>query len=393
MRTRLLSLIIFLSCLTCFGQFGIEQPFFLQSSTTWTPASVPGLMYWWHSADLPDGPVNTWTDRISGVQFKLATGSGTNTPNGIYFSGTTKYTNDAPVVTTNYCRGAVMNVLLSTVTTINRYWSFWGTNDYTTAWHFYDSGPATPLQWREDDIINNIPTGNMTDIVMCESNTAVAFSYTNGVFAKLHGPVSSTGVNSPISWLGDDDNANYPFHGYIKELAVWTNIIDWRPYAADFHVYATNIIVSHSIGTNFIHSVTLGAVRNNFTGRVGFKFSPLVQMTVTSLGRWIVAGNSGSHLLVLKNSAAVTLQSVTLNTSLYSSDAFAYTNITATDLVPRNIYYVESTELNGGDQFRDLPCVVTPYSWIGEVICAAANEGNQGTNNNAYGPVDFLFND
>src|SRR4051812_29758988 len=47
---------------------------------------------------------------------------------------------------------------------------------------------------------------------------------------------------------------------------------------------------------------TSGSTRNDTTGEVGFQFT--VQggnIVVTSLGRWVLSGNSGTHLLVLRS--------------------------------------------------------------------------------------------
>jgi hypothetical protein len=53
-------------------------------------------------------------------------------------------------------------------------------------------------------------------------------------------------------------------------------------------------------GTSFVTNQTLGTLRNNFTGNVGYKFTVGTSpVTVTQFGRWVVAGNSGAHTLTV----------------------------------------------------------------------------------------------
>ena len=101
-------------------------------------------------------------------------------------------------------------------------------------------------------------------------------------------------------------------------------------------------------------------LRSNFTGWVGFRFtvgaSPL---TVTHVGRWVVSGNSQSHVVKLVASATqtdVAGGSATVPTSGQGAGAFTYVALnTPITLSANTAYYLVSHEANGGDQWYDHP--------------------------------------
>jgi hypothetical protein len=72
--------------------------------------------------------------------------------------------------------------------------------------------------------------------------------------------------------------------------------------------------------TAFVTGKTLGTIRNNLTGFVGMKFTlGAAPVTVTSLGRLYVAGNTGTHTVKIVNAATgsdVAGASVSINTCI-----------------------------------------------------------------------------
>lgn len=96
---------------------------------------------------------------------------------------------------------------------------------------------------------------------------------------------------------------------------------------------------------------TGGATANNFTGGVGYKFTVNVSgMTVTHLARWVIAGNSGTHTVRLRNSSGTELCTASVNTSGAPTGAFLYA-IASTPVALTNgaTYYILSDETNAGD--------------------------------------------
>ena len=87
-------------------------------------------------------------------------------------------------------------------------------------------------------------------------------------------------------------------------------------------------------------------------------FSVSATHQVTSLGRWVVSGNSASHAVSLYLStgggAGTLLGSVTVATSGATAGQFAYVALgTPVTLSAGNTYFLMSLESNGGDQWYD----------------------------------------
>ena len=100
-----------------------------------------------------------------------------------------------------------------------------------------------------------------------------------------------------------------------------------------------------------------GRLRNDFTGWVGFQFqvgnSPL---RVTSLGRWIVAGNSQAHQIKLLDSNGNEIANALLQTSGQTSGQFAYANLSNPVILNTNTIYAIVSKENAGygnDQWYD----------------------------------------
>lgn len=142
--------------------------------------------------------------------------------------------------------------------------------------------------------------------------------------------------------------------------------------------------------TPFLTGQTLGTLRNNLTGKVGFEFRPTSNMTVTQLGRWVVSGNSGSHVLELRTVTNTLLQSCTVNTSGATSGQYLYGTITAQSLSGGTNYMVVSNETSSGDQWYDLDTTITTSS--GTLVGSQAGTGaNNGDGAHSYVPVNFQF--
>jgi len=152
--------------------------------------------------------------------------------------------------------------------------------------------------------------------------------------------------------------------------------------------------------TTFVTGQSLGSTRNNFSGCLGYLFTVGgANITVTDLGRWVVSGNSGSHVLTLDNASGTVLASVSVNTSGAPAAAFLYGSITPTVLTASTQYFVGSAEANVGDLFYDDPTTVTTTgdatvnasAFTSDGACVAgAPSGNTG-GLHSYGPVSFKY--
>ena len=158
-------------------------------------------------------------------------------------------------------------------------------------------------------------------------------------------------------------------------------------------------------GTPFISAQSLGTLRNNFTGCVGFTFTAAVSpVTVTALGRWVVSGNSGTHVVYLvRTSDDSIVASASVNTSGATPGAYKYASITPTALPAGSTGYILcSAETNAGDQWYDNDTTITTFSstvaasvdggaGYTTVPPSAGNAFTNGASPVTYGPVNLLF--
>jgi hypothetical protein len=138
-----------------------------------------------------------------------------------------------------------------------------------------------------------------------------------------------------------------------------------------------------------------GTLRNDFTANPGLGMYFTVgasDITVTHLGRWIVAGNSGTHTISLINAGITTERSVSIDTSGKTPGEFYYEPITPNLLFSGASYYCLSSELSGGDQWYDLDqsCAFSPgITFIGgRYISGGAPSGGSDP---PWVPPNFLY--
>jgi len=151
-------------------------------------------------------------------------------------------------------------------------------------------------------------------------------------------------------------------------------------------------------GISLITGQTLGSLRSDFTGKVGFKFTtPSGGMTITSLGRYKVNGNSGSHLLSLyKDSDKTLVASCSVNTSILSADSlgFQYCALTSSVTLPGNTAYdLVSDETTGGDQWYDDDSSITVGTGTANqsAYLYGSTWGTHNSGAKSYGPVNLKY--
>jgi len=147
-----------------------------------------------------------------------------------------------------------------------------------------------------------------------------------------------------------------------------------------------------------ISSQTLGTLRNNFSGWVGFEFTTgPAALSVSQLGRWVVSGNTGTHTLKLVDAATgtdVPGGSVSVNTSGATTGQYLYGNLSSPVLLqPSHSYYLMSQETSGGDQWYDDNTTLTSTSDLtvnnSEWYDTAYHTNAGGAH--SYGPVNFNY--
>ena len=134
---------------------------------------------------------------------------------------------------------------------------------------------------------------------------------------------------------------------------------------------------------------------------VGFQFTVgAVPMTVSSLGRWVVSGNSGSHTVQLFNAdgTAISGGSVTLNTAGQLAGQFAYAPLANPVALAANTTYVlMSQETVNADQWYDYGDTLITLSGAAsgtEAVYADIDPppvNSTGAQGMSYGPVNLKF--
>ena len=162
---------------------------------------------------------------------------------------------------------------------------------------------------------------------------------------------------------------------------------------------ATLTVTAQSTATPFVTSMTLGTIRNNYTGWVGMTITTgNAPVTVTALGRIVAGTSTSTHVVkIVEASNGVDLPgaSVTVNVAGGTPNTFVYTNLASPVTLSSNTtYYVITQEAFGGDQWYDYNNTIVETSSIATVGMAVYGTGvpyvTPGSVGHTYGPVDFL---
>lgn len=151
-----------------------------------------------------------------------------------------------------------------------------------------------------------------------------------------------------------------------------------------------NWLIPHVAGVTSNPFLTSGAgssLRNDYGNYVGFKFTVgASNLVVTSLGRWVVSGNSGTHTLVIRDAGNSTVATASLNTSGLSV-GFNYVSITPVTLTAGAVYYCFSLESASGDQwYQDFSITSTADATVN----ASAYIDAGGLNTNTIGTFSYV---
>jgi hypothetical protein len=148
--------------------------------------------------------------------------------------------------------------------------------------------------------------------------------------------------------------------------------------------------------TPWITTVTPGTPRNNFTGYVGLLLSVgSSSVTVNSLGRYCLIGNTQSHTIYLSQNSGTTLASATItcpgnvSTFVYGCLPSPYTLAASTN------YYLMASEISGGDWWYDDNASVTTTAVASDNYSIYSGSPNNGiiinSSGHTYVPPTFQY--
>jgi hypothetical protein len=183
----------------------------------------------------------------------------------------------------------------------------------------------------------------------------------------------------------DPNNGGLPNHCY-------------GPVGFTYSLGASGTVTSGSMDA--VTGAAVGKLRNDFGGLVGFKFSTGdKELKVTELGRWVVSGNSGNHLVKIIDPAAsdAVVTSAYVNTSGATAGMFKYAAVgSAATLAANHVYYLVSDETSSGDLWGDSNTglissdeitITNPVYYDSGYLPEPSN----GTTNHGFGPVSFRY--
>lgn len=149
---------------------------------------------------------------------------------------------------------------------------------------------------------------------------------------------------------------------------------------------------------------TLGTLRNNYGDYVGAHWywsgNPF---TVTSVGRFAVAGNTGIHNVgLIKWSTAIPFFTEAIDMTGATPGTWVWqllaTPFVFTGGVQGSEIGIMSQEVNGGDQWYDNDTLVTMTpdlaalsGYIDSAYIAGGSTGHNNDNGHMYGPVNFKY--
>lgn len=140
-----------------------------------------------------------------------------------------------------------------------------------------------------------------------------------------------------------------------------------------------------------------GTLRNDYTGDLGMRLTTAgSSVTVTKLGRWVVAGSDDEHTLRIVNATTgEDVASVTLDASGLET-GFHYAALSSSvTLAASTGYFLVSSEVADGDQWYHSSTAVTPTSIatvdypVYSTDSGFAADGN--TPNTSFVPLNFLY--
>lgn len=143
--------------------------------------------------------------------------------------------------------------------------------------------------------------------------------------------------------------------------------------------------------TPFISSGHGTTLRDNFSGKIGFQFTPSANITATHLGLLKVSGNSHTHVVRIYNAANTLLVSATVDLSQTpDANGYVWVTCTATSLASGNQYWcVADYTSGGGDQWYDSDSPGVVSTGDGAVNNAAFTTGSPPFSNGHTGAFSF----
>ena len=259
----------------------------------------------------------------------------------------------------------------------------------------YDSIDSSPV-----NLIQNNPTVVVWDFTQTGAQTASVSSwdYTQAVLA---GPQSVTVSAASGGWndvaMLMQNTEGYSGPKMYFDFAFFGGITN---AVARYGSIPLPTIGAAPTAFPLFNAFTIYTPANYTTGFVGVAFSSDTNISLTSLSRWILSGNSQQHLVYIEDSTGTEISHVTLTSAAVSAaPANQLLNVSLgspVSITAGTTYYIMSSEINGGDYWIGPNTSVYANAHI--TVLGAVYQFTIGTaptfnthNVNMNGPVGAMF--
>lgn len=251
-----------------------------------------------------------------------------------------------------------------------------GRNSYVPVDFKYEVVPTVP---RLLTILSSTPGSGVNVMVVPADQNSESAGVTP--FTRTYLDESSVQINAPGALDGFTfdhwTSAGVPVSSNRSLTVTLTNDVELTA------VYAPLTFVPQQ----FVQTVTPGTTRNNFNGYVGLRFKTgPTPLTVTSLGRWRLAGNAQPHVVKLVHAgtgADVTNAAVVIDGSQGPANQMSYASLNTPVVLGANTeYYLVSREFLNGDLWLECNTTITT-SQAGQALSGAYAYGDT--------PVYYFF--
>lgn len=174
-----------------------------------------------------------------------------------------------------------------------------------------------------------------------------------------------------------------------------TKEADAQNFQLQQQIAADGPAASGAASAAFVTGITAGSANNNVAYAVGMYITVGgAGISVVSLGRWKISGNSLTHVMHVRDSSGTDLGSGTVDLSTGSNASFVYVTLgTPIALSASTSYYIFSDEANGGDQWywSDTTCTHTAVATVPTAAYYSGSVNQVSTIDHNWGPVSFKY--
>lgn len=184
--------------------------------------------------------------------------------------------------------------------------------------------------------------------VQTTAATSLANTIANGLTATT--TFSNGGVVFSDSTKLTQDTANLFWDNTNKRLAIGTTTTGYK-----FESIGTTDGTTRTSFQTF-PTASSGGLRSNFTGSLGFTFTLAANITVSSLGRLYISGDTHNHFMAIydiSSPGSAVVSGTVLAATASDANNYKYVSITPTTLLASKTYAIAIDEVNGQDQWLD----------------------------------------